>query len=81
MRRFVEDRVNPCVCSDVTTKELQATYYDYCEAKGWHPLPPNEIRAQLPQCVLERHRVSARHDIKRDGKDQRGFKNLTVVEG
>jgi len=80
VRRFVTERLKSTPASDSTLKELRGAYYDFCEGRGWHPLPPDQVRAQLPQAILEIHRTTDRHDIQREGKDQRGYKNLMILE-
>jgi phage/plasmid-associated DNA primase len=80
VRQFVHERLNVTPAADATVKEINAAYYDYCDAKGWNPLPGGEVKTQLSQAILEIHRMNPRHDIKRSGGDQRGYMNLMILE-
>jgi hypothetical protein len=63
----------------VTTEEITDRYVDYCRFKGWDPLPVARIKKQLPDLIMSRFGVTQAHDIKRDGKDRRGFWNVRIL--
>lgn len=74
--------VNTCVVrgedEDVTTNELHAAYYEFCEQRGWQPLSAKELNASLKNLMLQIHQVPLRHDIVRNFKDQRGYKGVAI---
>jgi len=80
IRQFVEDRVGASVNGDVTSGELCGTYFAYCERRGWHAYPVNEVNKKLPDLMLEIHHVNPSHDIKREGKDKRGYRKVEILE-
>lgn len=70
---FVENCVTKASHSDVTTAELQVGYQIYCENRGWEPMPARRFLLELPDAMLTVYCSVKRTDIKRDGKNQRGF--------
>lgn len=77
-RRFVEEGIIPSKGSDLPSNELMAAYYDFCEERGWHPMPTSELNAQLPRHMLEVHKVSRRHDLG-EKKSIRGYKHVRLT--
>jgi P4 family phage/plasmid primase-like protien len=78
IRQFVEARLMELPVGDVTSAELAAAYYRYCENRGWHAYPVNEVNKKLPDLMLEIHHVNPSHDIKREGKDKRGYRKVAL---
>ena len=70
---FVKDCVAVAIDSDVTTAELQIGYLDYCNHRGWQPLAEHRFLTELSDAMLSLLRAGKRTDIKRSGKNQRGF--------
>lgn len=70
---FVGDCVQVAAGCNVTTAELQVGYLEYCKIRGWQALPERKFLTELPDAMLTLHRSVKRTDIKRDGKNQRGF--------
>ncbi len=79
LRGFVRTGVVKSDGDDVTVNELLASYYAWCEQRSWNPLSGSSISAQLGSAMLETHRSALRHDIFRDGKNARGFKNVRIT--
>ena len=78
LRGFVRTGVEKSDGDDVTVNELLASYYGWCERRSWNPLSGSSISAQLGSAMLETHRSALRHDIARDGRSARGFKNVRI---
>jgi hypothetical protein len=53
-------------------------YRDYCEARDWAPLRERMFQADLPDAMLEFFRSPRRNDIRRDGKNVRGFRGVKM---
>lgn len=80
LRQFVEEGIERCGGCDVTADELRMGYYDFCEEMGWRAFPRSDINGSLRDLMLNIHRVQPRNDIKREGKSQRGFMGVRLVE-
>lgn len=80
IREFVKKWVTPAQYADVTTSELVEAYYQFCDARGWDPLSGRKVENDLPDVILEIHRVTKRNDVERDGKSKKGFGGLQIME-
>lgn len=80
IREFVKKSVVPAQFGDVTSSELVEGYCRFCDERGWNPLPGRKVENDLPDVVLEVHRVTKRNDIQRDGKSKKGFMGLQIME-
>lgn len=76
---FVGDSVEVAADCNVSTAELQVGYQEYCERRGWQALPERKFLTELPDAMLTLHRSVKRTDIKRDGKNQRGFSGVAYL--
>jgi putative DNA primase/helicase len=67
-----------------TTEELGSAYAEFCEQKGWEPLPGAVFERAIPDAMRDTHRVSKRTDVKRDGRNKRGYYRVRLrwpIEG
>ncbi len=80
LRHFLQARVQVDGYGDVTTSELIEAYAAYCPEHRWQPLPITEVQRQLEGLMLEIFGVSKTHSVERDGKGQRGFRGVKIVE-
>ena len=76
LRHFLNDRLEFDDQGDVTVAELLEAYAAYCPERKWRPMPSTEVKSNLETPMLELYGVTRRHDIKRDGKSQRGFSRV-----
>lgn len=65
--------------SDVTTAELVESFYTFCNERGWLLLPQRVIENRLPDYVYESFGLSKRTDIRRCGKNHRGYRGLRLT--
>src|SRR5947207_3121476 len=80
LRHFLQARVQVDGYGDVTTGELIEAYAAYCPENRWQPLPITEVQRQLEGLMLEIFGVSKSHGVDRDGKGQRGFRGVKIVD-
>lgn len=78
VRRFVSDCVRKDNLSTVTMGEMLEAYQKFCELKNWQTLPEKRFKSQIPDIMLDRFHTAARNDIKRDGKQQRGYAGYAI---
>ena len=76
LRHFLTARVVSAPGSDLTTDEIVRSYAHYCPEMGWEALAETVIARQLPSLMLEIFRTTKTHDIQRDGKNRRGFRDV-----
>lgn len=80
LRVFVNSRTAKVKGTDVTTDELVSAYAAFCEERGWEPLPRRAVERQLPDLVLDRFQTTRRNDIQREGKSQKGYAHVAIIE-
>jgi P4 family phage/plasmid primase-like protien len=78
IRQFVESRVIAFPEGDITSAEISAAYYRFCERQGWHAYPAHEVNKKLPDLMLEIHHVNPSHDIRRDDSARRGYRRVVL---
>ena len=78
LRWFLRERAVRDECGDVTVTELVEAYAAYCPEKHWQPLPITEVQEKLEGLVLELFGASKSHDIRRNEKNQRGFRRVRL---
>ena len=79
LRHFLQDRLVPDTCGDVTVTELVEAYAAYCPERRWQPLPVTEVHNKLEGLMLELFGVTKCHDIQRNEKNQRGFSRVKLL--
>ena len=64
--------------SNVTTAELLAAFRQFCNERQWTCPPQRVIERSLPEYIYEAFGFSKRTDIKRQGKNNRGYSGLSL---
>lgn len=81
IRSFVRERVIRTETSDVTGSELMIGYTAYCAENGWQAVTMRQFENQIGDVMMELFSAPRRHDISRNGKDQRGFAYFELIHG
>ena len=82
VREFVKAWVAPSEALNVTTNELVEAYMQFCQGRGWHPLPAHTVQRQLPDAMMETHHAALRHDVERGNNGwQRGYEGMEITKG
>jgi putative DNA primase/helicase len=76
LRHFLGSRVLSAPGSDLTSDEIVRAYAHYCPEMGWEALAETVIARQLPSLMLELFRTTKSHDIQREGRNRRGFRDV-----
>lgn len=76
VRSFVRQCVETSHGAELAIHDLTAAYRDFCESRDWEPLRDRQFQAELPDAMLEYHRAPRRNDVRRDGKNVRGFRGV-----
>ena len=79
VRYFVKSMVQPNSGANITVNELQAAYHNFCDSQGWQAVTIRQFENQLSNIMMEIHRAAKRTDILRNGKNQRGFGNISLI--
>jgi len=66
--------------SNVSGSELTTAYFDYCETRGWEARSRRRFETSAADVMMEIHRATRRNDIQRDGKNQRGYSHVRLVD-
>ena len=77
IRHFVERCVVTSATNALSCHDLRNAYLKFCEQKGWLPMPASEVATQLPEAMLEKHRVRMRHDLG-EHKSIRGYNGVAL---
>lgn len=81
LRHFLNEKIIKDEHSDLTVSEIEEAYANYCPRKGWNPKHITAIRRELEGLVLEIFGKTKSHSIKREGKNQRGFRGIAFKGG
>jgi len=74
LRIFLRENLVGTPGADLTGTEILERYTSYCISAGWSPTPLRLAQSSLDDLMLELFSAAKVHDIKRDGKNQRGFR-------
>ena len=81
VRAFVRDCVEKAdALSAITVAELTAAYFDYCDSRGWEARSRRRFETAVADTMMEIHRAARRNDIRRDGKNQRGYSRVRLID-
>ena len=76
--------VSKCVLkdagADVSTKELYASYEDFCGLRGWAGLNEREFQLKLPRLMKTHFQAWSSQGLLRDSKHVRGYRGVRLVE-
>lgn len=75
--RFVREGLKTGTETNVTSNEVAAAYARFCRERGWVPVLNPE--RYLRDLIEQTHGITQSHDIKRNGTDLRGYRNLTTT--
>jgi putative DNA primase/helicase len=78
LRIFLRENLAGVRGRDLTADEIITEYNRYAIDAGWNPTPRTLAQRQLEDLMLELFSVVKVNDIKRDGKNQRGFRNVRI---
>ena len=79
-RVFVVNHIKADPLGDMTTEEILQHYAVYCGApeRGWY-FDQRVVERQLPDIMMQLFRTSPSKHNRRDGKNARGYRGITVV--
>lgn len=82
IRDFVRRGVTKTPGATCTTEQLVEAYVHYCENRGWAAEGTKVAERELPDAILEIHRVSKSNDIKTgaDDRAKRGYRGIEVLK-
>lgn len=80
VRHFIKEMVQEADGRDVTVHELATSYHNFCDEQGWQAVTVRQFENQVSNIMMEVHRVAKRTDIRRDGKNSRGFSHVALKE-
>jgi len=63
---------------NLTVNELIEAYSSYCISAGWTPIPVSSAQRHMEDLMLELFSTAKVNNIEREGKAQRGFRNLRL---
>ncbi|MDP8218067.1 MAG: bifunctional DNA primase/polymerase [Candidatus Theseobacter exili] len=78
LRQFLSEEVITHPYEDLTSNEIVEAYANYCPQKGWNPKPITSIKRELSGLMLELFGKTEACSIKRQQKNQRGFRGVTL---
>ncbi len=76
---FVRNCVKRNSNSTVTTLELQDAFFRFSDSLGWNRLPERKVQIMMQEAMLSIHNASKRTDVKRAGKNNRGYYGFQIA--
>ena len=78
IRIFINRKCERNIAYDISTDELCRAYNDFCDDNSWAPTAQKAFESRAGDLMLQIHRVTRAHDIKRNGKNCRGFRGIKL---
>jgi hypothetical protein len=78
LEKFINVRLELAAGESVTVTEAYAGYVEYCEAQDVSPLTLSQFRKRVGEGIMSAFGVEKNHSTLRNGKSQRGFRNLRI---
>jgi phage/plasmid-associated DNA primase len=79
VRAFISECIVVDTESNITVTELQEHYCAYCEKQGWIPKIQHTFSKESPNVIMEKFGRPLSTDIRRVGRNQRGYRYLKYV--
>jgi hypothetical protein len=79
VEQFVVQCIEDAPTCSISNTEVIESYYRFCVDREWSPLSRRSAERQIPEIILRHHGVSCSHDLRRDGKSARGYRNLRLA--
>lgn len=73
-QRFLE----PYRGSNLTTEEIYTAYVHIAKSIGWHLIPKRKFENELPEHMQKIFNLSRNRDIKRNGTNRSGYRNIRI---
>lgn len=82
VRDFVRRGLTKTPEARCTTEQIMEAYVHYCEHRGWSAEGTKVVERELPDAMLEIHRVGKSNDIKTgsDEKAKRGYRGIEILK-
>jgi hypothetical protein len=64
----------------LTTSEIVQAFYAFCDENGWKVESVGKIERELPDVMLELHRVVKVNNIERDNRSAKGYRGVELRE-
>ena len=74
LQRFLE----PYRGSNLTTEEIYTAYVRIAKSIGWHLIPKRKFENELPEHMQKIFNLSRNRDIKRNGTNRSGYRNIRI---
>ena len=74
LQRFLE----PYRGSNLTTEEIYTAYVHIAKSIGWHLIPKRKFENELPEHMQKIFNLSRNRDIKRNGTNRSGYRNIRI---
>ena len=78
LESILEKLLEPCPGSNLTTEEIYAVYVEVAQNMGWHLIPKRKFEVELPERMLKIFHLTRNRDIKRNGTNRSGYRNIKV---
>jgi putative DNA primase/helicase len=76
---FIKERIVSSPKENLSTAEIFGEYEEFCVEKDWPPLGEREAQHAIRSEMKKIHNENRRYDIKRDGKNVRGYAHVKFV--
>ena len=79
LSEFIATSLEPDPQGTVTSAELLEAFRKFCEKRKWIVLPQRFIENRLPEYIYQAFGLSKRTDVKRHGRNNRGYYGLKLI--
>jgi phage/plasmid-associated DNA primase len=75
---FADNFIHTTLDASITTQEVVSIFTKFCNKLGWPLLPERKIQTLFHEWMRTRHTAVLRTDIKRNGRNKRGYSGFQI---
>ena len=77
---FGELFIHPTPTASITTEEVNAMFIKFCNKMSWTLIPERKVQHLFHEYMQAKHGAIKRTDIKRNGRNKRGYVGFKIRE-
>ena len=77
---FADNYIHSVSGAALLTEDVTTEFLRFCNDVGWEPLRERDIQNRFHAYMQKKHRAKKRYDIKRDGRNKRGYVGFQICK-
>jgi len=80
LKTFIAGEIQPAAGQALTTTEIIERYFAFCDARGWKTDSVRDVERELPDVLMELHRVAKSNSVEHAGKTAKGYRGVEFTQ-